>query len=262
MLKAFAMPFWRDGQTWIISVINRPALDLITAAFYILGVVVLIYAWIRRRNWQYLVLLVSIPLLMLPSILALAFPNENPSLSRAGGAVIPVILVAVIALQSFLSTLWQHVQRLTGRILVVLLAAVLILVSAAQNYDLVFKQYQNQYRSATWNTAQMGGIARDYINLTVQPDSVWVVAVPHWVDTRLVAANAGYLGRDFQIWPDDLEYTLNIPGGKLFFVKADDSTGMEKLMSLYPDGVSQHHASDVPGRDFFTYTVPPADTAQ
>lgn len=261
-VNAFAMPFWRDGQTWIISVINRPALDLITATFYILGVVVLIYAWIRRRNWQYLVLLVSIPLLMLPSILALAFPNENPSLSRAGGAVIPVILVAVIALQSFLSTLWRNVQRSTGRILVVAFAVVLIAVSAAQNYDLVFKQYQNQYRSATWNTSQMGGIARDYINSTGQPDTVWVVAVPHWVDTRLVAANAGYLGRDFQIWPDDLEYTLDVPGGKLFFVKADDSAGMEKLMSLYPNGISQLHTFDVPGRDFFTYAVPPSDTGQ
>ena len=262
MIKAFAMPFWRDGQTWIISVINRPALDLITATYYILGVVVLIYAWIRRRNWQYLVLLVSIPLLMLPSILALAFPNENPSLSRAGGAVIPVILVAVIALQSFLSTLWRNVQRSTGRILVVAFAVVLIAVSAAQNYDLVFKQYQNQYRSATWNTSQMGGIARDYINSTGQPDTVWVVAVPHWVDTRLVAANAGYLGRDFQIWPGDLEYTLDVPGGKLFFVKADDSAGMEKLMSLYPNGISQLHTFDVPGRDFFTYAVPPSNTGQ
>ena len=262
LVKAAAMPFWRDGETWIISVINRPALDLITAALYILGVGILIYSWIRHRNWQYLVLLVSIPLLMLPSILALAFPNENPSLSRAGGAVIPVILVAVIALQSLLSTLWRPVHRTGGRFLVILFAAVLIFVSAAQNHDLVFKQYQQQYRSATWNTSQMGAIAREFINSNGQADTVWVVAVPYWVDTRLVAANAGYLGSDFQVWPDDLPSTLDDPRAKLFFVKADDLTGMEKLMSLYPNGVSQYHTSDVPGREFYTYVVPAVDSAQ
>jgi len=82
------------------------------------------------------------------------------------------------------------------------------------------------------------------------------------VDTRLVAANAGYLGSDFQIWPDNLESTVEDPRAKLFFVKADDFVGMEKLMSLYPGGVSQHHASEVPGRDFFTFTVPPVDDGQ
>jgi len=262
LVKAAAMPFWRDGETWIISVINRPALDLITAALYILGVGILIYAWISRRNWQYLVLLVSIPMLMLPSILALAFPNENPSLSRAGGAVIPVILVAVIALQSLLSTLWQPVSRTGGRFVVIFFAAVLISVSAAQNHDLVFRQYQQQYRSATWNTSQMGAIAREFIKSNGQADTIWVVAVPYWVDTRLVAANAGYLGSDFQVWPDDLPATLGDPRAKLFFVKADDFEGMEKLMSIYPNGVSQYHTSDVPGREFFTYVVPAVDSAQ
>ena len=262
LVKAAAMPFWRDGETWIISVINRPALDLITAALYILGVGILIYAWISRRNWQYLVLLVSIPMLMLPSILALAFPNENPSLSRAGGAVIPVILVAVIALQSLLSTLWQPVSRTGGRFVVIFFAAVLISVSAAQNHDLVFRQYQQQYRSATWNTSQMGAIAREFIKSNGKADTVWVVAVPYWVDTRLVAANAGYLGSDFQVWPDDLPATLGDPRAKLFFVKADDFEGMEKLLSIYPNGVSQYHTSDVPGREFFTYVVPAVDSAQ
>lgn len=258
MLKAFAMPFWRDGNTWIISVINRPALDLVTGALYLLGVVFLLFAWRRQKNWQYLVLLVSIPLLMLPSILALAFPDENPSLSRAGGAVIPVILVAVLALQTLLLTLWRLVKRPAGRVAIGLFAGLLLVVSGAQNRDLVFTQYDRQYRNATWNTSQMGSIARDYIDTIGHPDTVWVVAVPYWVDTRLVAINAGYLGRDYQIWAKDLEYTLDETRSKLFFVKADDSEGMVKLMSLYPNGFSQLHSSEIPGRDFYTFVVPPA----
>jgi hypothetical protein len=262
MLKTFAMPFWRDGNTWITSVINRPALDLVSAAFYLLGIGLLLYGWFGQRRWQYLVILVSIPVLMLPSILALAFPNENPSLSRAGGAFIPIIMVVAVALESFLASLWQRVRNTGGRVIVILLASMLLLVSAVQNHDLVFRQYNQQYQSAAWNSSQMGEIARDYINSIGHPDTVWVVAVPYWVDTRLVAFNAGYIGRDYQIWPQDLQYTLNETRVKLFFVKATDTEGMQALISLYPNGFSQYHAAQIPGREFYTYVVPSAETGQ
>jgi hypothetical protein len=262
MVKAFAMPFWRDGTTWIISVINRPALDLVCAAFYILGIALLLYGWIRQHHWQYLVVLISIPVLMLPSILALAFPDENPSLSRAGGAFIPVIMVVAITLESLLSSLWPRVRRTGNRIVLVLLTGVVLSVSAVQNYDLVFRQYNQQYLYASWNTSQMGEIARDYIDSIGDPDTVWVVAVPYWVDTRLVAINAGYTGRDYQIWPQDLGYTLDETRSKLFFVKADDTEGMAKLAALYPNGFSQFHPAQVPGWEFFTFLVPPVESVQ
>ena len=262
MIKAFAMPIWRDGNTWIISVTNRPALDLVSAAFYVLGVVLLLYGWLKRRRWQYLAILVAIPVLMLPSILALAFPNENPSLSRAGGAFIPIVLIIAIALESLFTTLWQRFPRTSSRVLVVLFAGVLLLVSSVQNYDLVFRQYNQQYLNATWNSSQMGKIARDYIHSIGHPDTVWVLAVPHWVDTRLVALNAGYIGRDYQIWAQDLESTLGEDRAKLFFVKGDDTEGMNQLMALYPNGFSQLHASQVAGREFYTYFVPPVANGQ
>jgi hypothetical protein len=262
MLKAFAMPFWRDGNTWITSVINRPGLDLVSAVFYLLGIGLLLYGWIGQRRWQYLVVLVSIPVLMLPSILALAFPNENPSLSRAGGAFIPIIMVVAIAFESLISSLWQRVRNSGGRVMVALLAGALLLISAVQNHDLVFRQYNQQYQNAAWNTSQMGEIARDYIDSIGHPDTVWVVAVPHWVDTRLVAFNAGYIGRDFQIWPQDLQYTVEENRAKLFFVKATDSEGMQTLISLYPNGFSQFHNTQIPGREFYTYLVPSAETGQ
>lgn len=256
------MPFWRDGNTWVLSVINRPALDVVSAALYLLGIVLLIIAWWKQRKWQYAVLLFSIPILMLPSILAIAFPDENPSLSRAGGAVIPILLVAAIAFESLLSSLWLNGRNSGGRFMAVLLAGGLLVIFGAQNYDLVFRQYNLQYQNATWNTSQMGAIARDYIDSGGSPDTVWVVAVPYWVDTRLVAINAGYVGRDYQIWPDDLSITLNDQREKLFFVKANDDSGMEKLIQLYPNGFSEYHTSQAPGREFYTYLVPPVMSGQ
>lgn len=254
--NALLMPMWRDGNTWVLSVTGRPALDLVSAAMYLLGVVLLIFAWIKGRHWQYLFLLLSIPVLMLPSIMALAFPIENPSPSRAGGAVIPIILISAIALETMLSSLWTRAKSATGKGFVILLAGVLLLASARQNHDLVFVQYNTQYINATWNSAQMGTIARDFIDSIGSPDTVYVVAKAHWVDTRLVAMNAGYVGRDYQIWPKDLAQTLAEQRIKLFFVKADDQEGMEALRAIYPTGTSSLHTAVAPGRDFYTFVVP------
>ncbi len=40
--NALLMPFWKDGSTWVNSVTDRPALDVISAALYALGIVVLL----------------------------------------------------------------------------------------------------------------------------------------------------------------------------------------------------------------------------
>ena len=256
--NAILMPFWRDGNTWVISVTGRPALDLVSASLYLSGAVILLFAWFKQRAWQYLALLFSIPLLMLPSILALAFPIENPSLSRAGGSLIPILIVAAIALEGLLRGLWHTSRGWFGRALVVALGVGLLLVSAQQNYDLVFRQYRLQYQDATWNSGQMGAIARAYIHSIGSTDSVYVVAVAHWVDTRLVAMNAGVFDRDYAIWADDLELTLGQAGPKLFFVKADDTAGMSRLTALYPEGFGNYHSGMADGRDFYTYLVSPA----
>lgn len=260
--NASLMPFWRNGNTWVISVINRPALDLVSASLYLLGIVTLIYTWLRQKVWQYLALLIAIPVLMLPSIFALAFPLENPSLSRAGGAIIPILLAAAVALESIVISLWRAARTSGAKTLVVLTCCALLFTSAVQNHDLVFNQYRLQYQNATWNTKQMGEIARNYVEWIGSPESVFVLAVPHWVDTRLVAMNAGFVDRDFAIWADDLESTTYMTEAKLFFVKASDTEGMEKLIQLYPSGFSQLHNSPAPGREFYTYLVPPAITGQ
>jgi hypothetical protein len=40
--KALTMTFWKDGSTWVNSVTDRPALDVVTAALYAIGLVVVL----------------------------------------------------------------------------------------------------------------------------------------------------------------------------------------------------------------------------
>ena len=84
---------WSDGDTWVHSIVFRPALDVVSGALFMIGIVLVVIRYIRQRHWQDLFLLVAIPLLELPSILSLAFPNENPVLTRTGAALIPVFLI-------------------------------------------------------------------------------------------------------------------------------------------------------------------------
>ena len=103
----------------------------------------------------------------------------------------------------------------------------------------------------------MAEVIDDFIELNKEPDNVWIVGVAHWVDTRLVALSAGYIGRDYAVWPQDLETTLPNEGAKLFIVKFDDLTGMDRLRALYPQGYAVYHLNEVEGRDFYAYIVPP-----
>ncbi|MBE3143867.1 MAG: glycosyltransferase family 39 protein, partial [Planctomycetes bacterium] len=109
--KAYIMPFYDNGNVWVNSVVYRPALDVVTAALYFLGLVGLTIRYIRQRHWLDLFLILSVPLLMMPSILSLAFPEENPSLNRASGAIIPIFLIAALALEGVLSALIKRTNR-------------------------------------------------------------------------------------------------------------------------------------------------------
>ncbi|MPM71765.1 hypothetical protein SDC9_118736 [bioreactor metagenome] len=256
--NAILMPFWKDGSTWVNSITDRPALDVISAALYALGIVVLIYRWIKQRHWQDMFLLLSIPVLMLPSIMALAFPIENPSTSRAGGAVVPIILIAVIGLESMLSSLWKRASNGVARGAVAAVALFLVILSANQNYDLVFRQYNDSYERSTWNTYQMGQVCKDFIDSFGASDTCYVSGLAYWADTRLVAIAAGYPDKDFALWPENYATVKDDPRAKMFIVRATQTQDLETLHQLFPTGFETYHKSDLPDHDFVSFMVPPA----
>ncbi|GAB4527903.1 MAG: hypothetical protein Fur0018_13720 [Anaerolineales bacterium] len=259
--KALAMFAWDNGNIWVHSLPGRPALGFTAAALFHLGIVLLLVRYLRERHWEDLFVLLSIPLLMMPSILSLAFPAENPSLNRTGGALIPVFLVVGFALEGLLHTLEGRLSPKAGRRAALGVAALLLGVSALQNYAIVFVQYNDLYRQSSWNTSEMGAVVRGFIESGGNPENAWTVAYPYWVDTRLVGINAGLPFRDTQIWPEQIEGTRPLQGNKLFLVKPDDLDGQETLERVYPEGVWQMHVSAVEGKDFLLYWVPahPAD---
>ena len=258
--NALRMFNYDDGEIWVHSVPHRPALDIVTAALFLVGVVLVLVRYIRQRHWLDLFLLVSIPLLLMPSILSLAFPGENPALNRAGAAYIPAFIIAAMALDGLLNSFGRGgIRSLT----IGVLAGVVFLASAFQNYDLVFNQYYTSFRVGSWNSSDMGKVVQEFEQIYGTTDTVWIVPFEHWVDTRLPAVWAGIPNRDMAMWRENLSTTVEFPGPKLFMVKADperpeanDQETLDVLEALYPNGYLRLFDSDVPGHDFWIYSVP------
>lgn len=254
--RALTMFAWDDGEIWVNSVTHRPALDVVTAALFYLGVALVAFRYVRRRNWLDIFLLFSVPMLLMPSILSLAFPAENPALNRMAGAIVPVFILAALALDSLLSALQKGLSGWSGPASAAVIAGFLLFWSANQNYDLVFNQYQQVFRLSSWNTSEMGRVIKDFAGSFGAPDTAWVVAFPHWVDTRLVGMHAGFPTRDYAIWPENLASTQSEPRAKLFLIKPEDEAGQQALREIYPLGVLQTYSSKVEGHDFYIYFVP------
>ncbi len=246
-----------DGQIWVHSLPYRPAFDVITGALFLLGVVLLIGRIVRRRDWRDIFLLLLIPLLLMPSVLSLAYPDENPALNRAGAAAIPAILIAALALDGLLTGLTGPAER-SGKIRTWsawALTGVLLVASAYQNYDLVFRQFNQQFRAGAWNTSDMGKVISDFRTEHGQTDTVWIVPFPHWIDTRLPGVWAGIPNRDFAVSRENLTGTLDAPYPKLIMYWREDPETEQALKELYPKGVITRFSAADPNRDFFIFFV-------
>ena len=255
--KALVMFFWDNGEIWVHSVTHRPALDVFSAALFFLGVVLVLWRYLRVRHWQDIFLLLAIPLLLLPSVLSLAFPAENPSLNRTGGALIPVFVLVGIGLDTLLTNLQGSLERrATGAVLAWGFGFLLFVGACFQNYDFVFVDYQTQFKLSAWNTSELGAVIRQFADTVGEEQNAWVVPYPHWVDTRLVGIHAGVSGRDYALWPDQLPETLDRPGPKMFLFKPDDREAMQTLQDLYPQGQLGLYRSEIEGKDFYIYFVP------
>ena len=57
--RAVTMFAWDDGEIWVHSVTHRPALDVISAAFFYLGVLLVSLRYLRQRNWLDIFLILS-----------------------------------------------------------------------------------------------------------------------------------------------------------------------------------------------------------
>jgi len=254
--NALKMFNWDSGDIWVISLMHLPILDWVTGALFLVGVVLSIVRYARDRSWLDLFLLLSIPLWMAPSILSLAFPNENPAPNRAAGAMIPAFTLAGFGLASILIGIRQAWPRRVGLVAAGGTGLLLLTLAGANNYRMQFQDFMTVYRARSLNTGDAGRVVRGFAESVGSYETAHVVPFPFWMDTRLVAFQAGRPGIDYALKPEDIQGLAGETAAQLFLVNIDDVESMTQLEELFPTGVAERFVAAVEGHDFWIYFVP------
>jgi hypothetical protein len=255
--NALLMFSWNDGVGWFNGVPLRPALDIVTGGLFHLGVFGMIVYAIKKRSWEAAALVLIIPVLLLPSILALAIPNENPSLARAL-AVVPVVFLlpafSMILLTDYLKGL---IPGDNGRLFAALMAAVMIGLAAVQDFDLTQNQYPAVYRENSQNASEIGTFLRGFNQSIGRPEDAYFIPYPYWIDDRIVNIYAGFsIHSVHYVFPADIPAFAFSGRPTLFLLLAADQDDLRALQEKFSNGYYGTVVSSYPGLDFVYFLVP------
>ncbi len=252
---AFLAFNWQGDVVWVNYISNKPFLGAVSGGLLVLGAVYWLYALLRYRRLPDTMIIIGIFILLLPSTLSIAFPNENPSAVRMGGAI-PLIFVLVglplyVAGKDF-TRLWG---RYLGNIILGLCAAFLMVQATRGAYHSYFKVYDAQYRESSWNTTEIAAVMKDFAHTVGDLEHAYLKSWPHWVDHRNVGINLGDPTWDNRVeWQHIKEHPTD-PANKLYIVNPRDEETVQLLRELYPQGQLHEYQSSTAHKNFLMYYV-------
>lgn len=239
--RALAMFNVRGDAVFINNVPFYRQLGFASAVCFALGAA---YALARGRSGPGLLLVLALGVMLLPSILSLAFPHEVPNAGRAIGALPPALLLAALppaALQERL-TPWLRrglspARRLAAGAGLLALAGALG-AEAAAIYPLYFRDYVRHLPEGNYSISLEMARAIDAFG---DNGEAYILAWPHWYDGNAVRAQL----RRAQL-PPDHELTalhpdrppLAGPAAKFMVIlHPQDGERLAQLQRAFPAGL-------------------------
>lgn len=248
--NALLMFHWRGDVAWFHNPPNRPAFDAISGALLVAGVIAALARAARRADPVDWLMVPGILVMMLPSILSLAFPIENPSHTRISGALPGVYFIMALAL----GVLVLELSRLAGRpgrvIARVGIAGVFGLISAS-SVNVHFNEYRTSYLNSALPYSEAGQTLRQFAAAEGHGyGNAFMLAYPYWWDHRALGISGGSL-----TWNNTILKAEEIPQAVrdaaqrakddrnrfdssqpiLFFLSIDDEAGRNWLTEQFPD---------------------------
>lgn len=272
MTRTLLMFHWRGESTEFYGTVNGTAqLDAVAGAFFLIGVGMFAVRALRRCDPSDLLLLMSVFILILPSVLNFTNRDEVPSAIRTSGAVPMVYLIAAFAAAVCLRTLWTHFTLQTARIVVIGVGICLWVCAAAANWHTYFVTQAGYHYAHRPPYRQMGALMRHFTNSTGTPGNVFMMGFPYSWDHRAIGIEAGEFGWDNAINPDyraadfmnkmrDFEgtrYTFRPDRQVMVFLHVADVEGLSETSEFFPGGTAIRIRAYRPERDFIIYVAPP-----
>lgn len=252
-INAALMFNWTGDEAWPNSIPGDPALDYVSGGLFLLGVVYAVYQLIRFRERSYAFVLIGLAIMLLPTALSLAFPNENPSNARAGGAIPFVFILVALPL----AWLWRSMKQVRPGPAAIGVTVVLLTAIAGINYVRYFRDFDQSYREKSWNSDEVAQVIRGFAESVGDYAHVWILLYPHWVDTRNVAINMGRIGWDQTL--ADVEQAQDHAkdaNNKLYVLNPNDAEHLVRLQDIMPNGQLRVFKSRTAGHNFVLWYVP------
>ena len=256
-LKNALLMFNCKGDVVSVNTIpNEPVLGIASGGLLILGLAYIVWRLLAHGDVRSAVMLVCLFFLLLPSILSLAYPHENPSVVRTGGAIPFVMIMAAIPLTTILLRLRSSSFRV-GEPLAALVVTSLILLAVFDNYTWYFVDYDQQYRRSIWNATEMGAVLQAFEEEGGNVNQAYHIPFPHWVDTRNIGINAGHVRWNNAVNdPQTLYDHVTLPRPQIYFLNPADTGNLETLLELFPNGRIERYNSTREGKNFIIFRVP------
>ena len=229
-------------EVWVANLPDRPAMDNLLGALLVIGALGTLALSAKQRSIWPALLLGSGILMLLPSALSIAFPRENPSVVRTGGALPMLMIVCAVIPGNLLAN--QQFARLPGQRFVKYLSVLgtLLLCTAVVlvNYQRVFVDYPAQYCPRAQNAADIAHEMDLWVAQGHSRSNAWLVGYPFWVDTRAVGIFIGDI-----YFPNSVGASVNLPDVSTidlqgqpgwFALNEQDAESLQTLKRLYPQG--------------------------
>ncbi len=265
-LRAVGMFNVVGDSVWANTVPGKPALDEVSGAFFLMGALAALHRLFslktasKQRDWPLSAAILAGVVLLLPSILSLAFPNENPSVVRTAGAI-PIVAV-LVALGLYVAT--RAAKELGGARwgtwLAVPVLALALAATTRFNYQRYFESYLRSYQLSSQNSSEMAEAMRGFIATGGDLQHVTIRAWPYWVDTRALALIMNDVSwQDTNVVIDHVNNLTRLrddPLPQMYILHLSDKDGLALLKTTFSAGYVVHHHSPIPGHDFVLFLVP------
>lgn len=253
--RALGMFNVQGDVVWVNSLPNVPSVDYWMGACLFAGALYAFYRLIRFREYPFAMILVAVLVLLLPSTLAFAFPEENPSVVRAGGIAPFVMILTALPLA------WGRklLARAGSETLGLTMVGVVLIGITLTNFNLYFNKYDDEFRRAAWNSTEIADALRDFAQARGDWQHIYVVSAPHWVDYRAVGIHLGNFDFKSHLVENEHQFKEQArdPFPKLYVLKNQDTESLQLLGRLYPNGIAVRVDSRTPGRDFVAFFSSP-----
>jgi len=229
---------WRGDGAWALNVPGDPALDYLTGGLFVLGLAYALFRLARYRERAYLLVLIGLTVMLVPSALGLANPDENPSAVFAGGAIPFVFIIAALPAVWTVRVIDQTTARVAwGRTAAAGVTVLALVLGARANFSRYFSDFNLVYRQSALDSSEIATAVRGFTQSIGDAEHAWIVAYPNWVDARNVGIAMGQVG--WQQTVQNADAALALTGdnaNKLYVLNADDRANLVRLQEIFPNG--------------------------